>query len=148
MNYKNTKQFLNGKKIRIMTNSKVANINVKLKTLFFKWLELLKPWHSLNNQQQQVLALLLYYHYLYKKDTTNNKILWKIVFDYDTRLKIVEDKVFEKGMTTNTLNNIFTILRKKGVIVDNQVASVYIPELEINSKNFKVLFNFNIVDNE
>jgi hypothetical protein len=109
-----------------MTNNKVANINVKLKTLFFKWLELLKPWHSLNNQQQQVLALL---------------------FDYDTRLKIVEDEVFEKGMTTNTLNNIFTILRKKGVIIDNQVASVYIPELEINSKNFKVLFNFNIVDN-
>jgi hypothetical protein len=131
-----------------MDNTKIANINVKLKTLFFKWLDILRPWHNLNNQQQQVLALLLYYHYLYKKDTTNNKILWKIVFDYDTRLKIIEDEVFKKGLTVNSLNNILTVLRKKGVIVDNQITNVYIPELDIKSKNFKIVFNFNIVDND
>lgn len=131
-----------------MNNTKTANLNVKLKTLFFKWLDILKPWHNLNNQQQQVLALLLYYHYLYKKDTTNNKILWKIVFDYDTRLKIIEDDVFKKGLTSNSLNNILTALRKKNVIIDNQISNVYIPDLDIKSKNFKVVFNFNIVDNE
>jgi hypothetical protein len=131
-----------------MSNIKTANINVKLKTLFFKWLDILKPWHNLNNQQQQVLALLLYYHYLYKKDTTNNKILWKIVFDYDTRLKIIEDEVFKKGLTVSSLNNILTVLRKKNVIINNQISNVYIPELDIKSKNFKMVFNFNIVDNE
>lgn len=131
-----------------MSNTKTANINTKLKVLFFRWLDILKPWHNLNNQQQQVLALLLYYHYLYKKETTNNKILWKIVFDYDTRLKIIEDECWKKGMTTNTLNNILTVLRRKGAIVDNQISSVYIPELEVGSKNFKMIFNFNIVDNE
>lgn len=131
-----------------MNNERVANINIKLKSLFFKWLELLKPWHNLNNQQQQVLALLLYYHYLYKKDTTNNKILWKLVFDYDTKLKIMEDDIWKKGMTVNTLNNIFTILRRKNVIIDNQVSEVYIPNLEIKNKSFKIVFNFNIIDNE
>lgn len=131
-----------------MNNTKTANINTKLKVLFFRWLDILKPWHNLNNQQQQVLALLLYYHYLYKKEITNNKILWKIVFDYDTRLKIIEDECWKKGMSNNTLNNILTVLRKKGAIVDNQISSVYLPELEVGSKNFKMIFNFNIVDNE
>lgn len=131
-----------------MNNTKVANINIKLKLLFFRWLDILKPWHNLNNQQQQVLALLLYYHYLYKKDITNDKILWKIVFDYDTRQKIIEDDCWKKGMTINTLNNILTMLRNKKAIVDNKISNVYIPELDINSKNFKMIFNFNIVDNE
>lgn len=131
-----------------MNNSKTANINIKLKLLFFRWLDILKPWHNLNNQQQQVLALLLYYHYLYKKDITNDKILWKIVFDYDTRQKIIEDDCWKKGMTINTLNNIFTMLRNKKAIIDNKISNVYIPELDINSKNFKMIFNFNIVDNE
>jgi len=131
-----------------MNNTKVANINIKLKLLFFRWLDILKPWHNLNNQQQQVLALLLYYHYLYKKDITNDKILWKIVFDYDTRQKIIEDDCWKKGMTINTLNNIFTMLRNKKAIIDNKISNVYIPELDINSKNFKMIFNFNIVDNE
>jgi len=131
-----------------MNNSKTANINIKLKLLFFRWLDILKPWHNLNNQQQQVLALLLYYHYLYKKDITNDKILWKIVFDYDTRQKIIEDECWKKGMTINTLNNILTMLRNKKAIVDNKISNVYIPELDISSKNFKMIFNFNIVDNE
>ena len=131
-----------------MNNIKSANINIKLKLLFFRWLDILKPWHNLNNQQQQVLALLLYYHYLYKKDITNDKILWKIVFDYDTRQKIIEDDCWKKGMTINTLNNIFTMLRNKKAIIDNKISNVYIPELDINSKNFKMIFNFNIVDNE
>lgn len=131
-----------------MNNIKTANINIKLKLLFFRWLDILKPWHNLNNQQQQVLALLLYYHYLYKKDITNDKILWKIVFDYDTRQKIIEDECWKKGMTINTLNNILTMLRNKKAIVDNKISNVYIPELDIASKNFKITFNFNIVDNE
>lgn len=131
-----------------MNNIKIANLNVKLKDLFFKWLDITKAFHKLNNQQQQVLALLLYYHYIYKKDITNNKILWKIVFDYDTKIKIMEDPVFKKGLTTNALNNIFTVLRKNKIIIDGEISKIFVPELTSNSKNFKVIFNFNIVDNE
>lgn len=131
-----------------MSNIKTANININIKSLFFKWLEIIKPWHNLNNQQQQVLSLLLYYHYLYKKDITNNKILWKIVFDYDTRLKIIEDPCWKKGMNIGTLNNILTVLRNKKAILNNEISKVYIPELDLNSKTFKIVFNFNIIDNE
>lgn len=131
-----------------MNNIKTANLNVKLKELFFKWLDITKAFHKLNNQQQQVLALLLYYHYTYKKDITNNKILWKIVFDYDTKIKIMEDPVFKKGLTVGALNNIFTVLRKNNIISDGEISKIFIPELEIKSKQFKVIFNFNIIDND
>jgi len=131
-----------------MNNIKIANLNVKLKELFFKWLDITKAFHKLNNQQQQVLALLLYYHYIYKKDITNNKILWKIVFDYDTKIKIMEDPVFKKGLTVGALNNIFTVLRKNNIISDGEISKIFIPELEIKSKQFKVIFNFNIIDND
>lgn len=131
-----------------MNNSKIANMNVKLKDLFFRWMEITKPFHKLNNQQQQVLALFLYYHYQYRKDITNNKILWRVLFDYDTKLKIKEDEIFENGLSDSALQTILTNLRKKNVIVDGEIAKVYIPELDLKSKNFKIIFNFNIVDNE
>jgi len=44
-----------------VNNVKQANINIKLKNLFFKWLEITKPLHKLTQQEQDVLALLLYY---------------------------------------------------------------------------------------
>jgi len=131
-----------------MNNKREATINVKLKTLFFKWLELLKPWHKLNNQQQKVLALLLYYHFKYKKEITNNKILWKIVFDYETRLKLIDDPIFEGKLNMQALNNILTILRKQNIVINNQISSIFIPELELNSKNFDLIFHFKITDNE
>jgi len=127
-----------------MSNSKTATLNVTLKNLFNKWLDITKAFHKLNNQQQQVLALLLYYHYQFRKETTNKKILWTIVFDYDTKMKIKE----ELEMNDNSFQNILTTLRKKKIIVDGEISSLYIPELDLDAKNFKVIFNFNIVDNE
>lgn len=127
-----------------MKNVKQANINVKLKDLFFKWLEITKPLHKLTNQQQEVLALFLYYHYKIKHETTNEKILWKIVFDYDTKMKIKEDL----NIKDNVLQNIMTHLRKRKIIIDNKISPIYIPSLELNSTNFKIIYNFNIVNND
>lgn len=131
-----------------MKNVKEATLNIKLKDLFFKWLDVTKSFHKLNNQQQQVLALLLYYHYQYKKEITNPKILWNVLFDYDTKLKIREDPVFKNEMSSNTLHNILSMLRKKNIIVDKQISAFFIPELSNDCKNFKIIFNFNITDNE
>lgn len=127
-----------------MNNTKIANLNVTIKELFFKWLDITKSFHKLNNQEQQVLALLLYHHYILRKDITNVKILWKIVFDYDTKLKIKE----EINMNDAILQNILSKLRKKNIIKDNQINPYFIPDLDLNSNNFKVIFNFNIKDNE
>ena len=44
-------------------NIKQANININLKDLFLKWLEITSVFHKLTTQQKQVLGLFLYYHY-------------------------------------------------------------------------------------
>jgi hypothetical protein len=110
--------------------------------MFRQWLEITKPFHKLAKQQQDVLALLLYYHYMFKKDITTEKVLWKMVFDYDTKAKIKE----ELGIKDAVLHNNLTILRKKNIIINNQIVSTYIPKLTDNAKNFKVIFNFNLVN--
>lgn len=130
-------------------NQKIANINVRLKDLFMKWLDVTRSFHKLNHKEQLVLSLFLYYHHIYKKEITNNKILWKIVFDYETKAKIKEDSIFgDKGLGDAYLQNVMSSLRKKKIIVKGEISPLFIPDLQFNSRNFKVIFNFNIVDNE
>lgn len=121
-------------------NEKQANINVSVKNFFFKWMELTKPFHKLRPKEIQIVALILYHYYRLKQDVTNDKILWKLVFDYDTKVLIAE----EAGISMSGLENMYSSLRKKNVIVDNKITKHYVPELHKKSKNFKIIFNFNI----
>ena len=125
-----------------MNNQKQANINVTIKDFFFKWVNLTKPFHKLAKQKQDVLSLLLYYHYMYRKEITNKKILWKMIFDYDTKKLIKE----ELNLKDQGLQNVLSILRKEGVIKDNKIINLFIPKIDSDSNNFKIIFNFTIVD--
>ena len=125
-----------------MENVKSANLNVKIKNFFFRYIEFLKPFHKLQKQHYTVVALLLYYHYQFSKEITNNKILWKTVFDYDTKILITD----ELGITTQGLENIYTSLRKNKVIIDNEISSVYIPQINKKNKTFTININFKIID--
>lgn len=127
-----------------MNNVKSANLNVKVKNFFFRYIEFLQPFHKLQKQQYTVVALLLYYHYKFSKEITNNKILWKTVFDYDTKILITE----ELGITTQGLENIYTKLRKSKVIIDNEINPVYIPQMDKNNKTFTININFKIIDEQ
>jgi len=124
-----------------MKNVKALSVNIKLKTLFKTWLQITRVFHGLTKQQLDVLALLLYYHYTLSQEITNNKILWKIVFDYETKSKIKE----ELGIADAGLQNVLTQLRKKNIVNDNQIVSTYIPNIEKGSSSFKIIFNFNII---
>lgn len=124
-----------------MNNIKVASINITLKDLFRKWLEITRLFHKLTDQEISILALILYYYHTYKKDITNDKILWKIVFDYDTKHLIKE----ELNIKDQGIQNVLSSLRKKGIIRNNKVLATYIPELEEGSHEFKIVFNFNII---
>jgi len=127
-----------------MENIKVANLNVKIKNFFFRYVEFTRPFHKLTNQQQKVLALLLYYHYKLKKEITNNKILWKEVFDYDTKRLIAD----ELEIGDQALHNLLSQLRVRNVIIDKQISPVYIPELSKTAKQFSLTFNFSLLYEE
>lgn len=122
-------------------NETIVNINVQIKMFFNRWIQFTEPFHKLTNQQQLVVSALLYQHYKIGKEVTNNKILWRSVFDYDTKLLIAE----ELNIKLSSLENIFTRLRVLKVIVDNRLHPSYIPKIDKNFKNFKLIFNFNIV---
>lgn len=127
-----------------MKNGKIANINTTIKNLFFKWLDITKPFHRLTNQQQNVLALILYYNYIYVKDVPKDELRWKLVFNYDTRMLIKE----ELDLKDSIFQNILTKLRKKNIIKLNKVVSTYIPNITQDSNIFKVIFNFKIIKDE
>lgn len=125
-----------------MKNIKIANINVSVKGLFIKWVELTRPFHKLTNQQQKVLALFLFHHYSLKKEITNDKILFKILFDYEVKQKIKD----ELSIKDSVFQNIMYFFRKKGIIIDGRISNNYIPVLNKDATNFKLIFNFNIVN--
>lgn len=124
-----------------MNNTKSTTLNVKIKTFFFRYIEFLKPFHKLSPQQCNVLALLLCYHYKFSKEITNNKVLWKEVFDYDTKQLIIE----ELGISVAQIENILTQLRKKNVVIDKKISELYIPNIKNDSKTFSITYNFNII---
>lgn len=125
-----------------MDNVKNATINVKIKNFFLRYIEFLKPFHKLQKQHYTVVALLLYYHYQFSKEITNNKILWKTVFDYDTKILITD----ELGITVQALENLYSQLRKANVIINNEISSVYIPQMNKKNKTFTININFKIID--
>ena len=122
-----------------MDNVKNATINVKIKNFFFRYIEFLKPFHKLQKQHYTVVALLLYYHYQFSKEITNNKILWKTVFDYDTKIKIVE----KLNISLAVLDNNISALRKKNIIIGKKLTN----NLKFNIGS-PVLFNFEIYNND
>lgn len=125
-----------------MSNKKATNINVRPKTFFKYFLEFTEPFHKLTGQQQTVVALLLFYRYELSKVITNDKILWQQTFDYDIRMKICD----EMEIKPVSLENLLSKIRNKGVIVDNQIIERFVPELNDNTKQFQLIYNFNIIN--
>lgn len=123
-----------------MRNTKIATLNVTIKDFFRQWLLVTRHFHKMTEGEIDLAALLLFYHYEFQKDITNDSVVWKVVFDYDTKLKIRE----ELDITDNILQNRLSQLRRKKVIVDNKVSSYFIPSVEEGAENFKVIFNYNI----
>lgn len=118
---------------------KQANIKTSKKLFFKHWLNFTKPFHKLTNKEIEVVSLLLYYHSKYREETNNNKILWKMIFDYDTKMLIKKEL---DNMKDQILQNLLSSLRKKKVIVNNKINPVYIPDLDKDSNNFKIIYNF------
>lgn len=125
-----------------MKNARVATFNVSIKGLFTQWLRLTYPMHKLSSKEQSVLSLLLYHNYDIGREIKKKNLVWKLVFDYDTKLKIKE----ELGIKDYALQNVLTSLRKKGAIQKNQVNPTYIPMITDDVKNFKIIFNINVND--
>ncbi|AGO48987.1 hypothetical protein N356_gp095 [Cellulophaga phage phi14:2] len=123
-----------------MKNETVANINTNFNGLIRKWVSFTHPFHKLAPQEQETLTALLIFYFKFKKTIKDEDVVWKMVFDYDTRAKM--------GVMINskdyTLQNNLTKLRKKKVLKDNKVVPNFIPNIEPDCKNFKLIYNFTV----
>lgn len=124
----------------------MKNINVQsLKTdeaKFFKlWLMILQPFLNLRNQEVAVLAKLLYYRHSISKEVKNKAIIDDLLFNTTTRKKIAAELKIKEYSFNNTL----TALRKKKLIVNNSINSKVIPKVEEDFKNFKLVYNIEVI---
>ena len=118
-----------------------------LETFFEDYLRLKRPYinavlstihkkeRHLNDNPLRVLAQLLYYNYVYRD--IEESMRWKIVFDYDTKIKICD----RLKMPNTHLNSYLSQLRRIGIVKKKSVDKfwVFYPE-----KNIKLMFDISV----
>ena len=125
-----------------MGNTKQALIKTNQKNFFKHWMNFTRPLHGLNKTESSTIALLLYNYFELKKDISNDDLAWKLVFDYDTKLKIKEELNFK---TSQSLDNLLFALRKKNIIINNKINKSYIPIIDLDQSNtFSIVYKFEI----
>ena len=114
------------------------NVETTKKKYFRQVLELLKPvppFNILRAQQLDILAQFLYYNHKYRH--IEKVIRFKILFDYETKVKIRE----EVGISESVFNNILTSLRKANVLTSRGLVTDFgiNPDKEENGIHFKFI---------
>ena len=118
---------------------KEIRIPVKERDFFRMYLAIRQPFDKLRERDTDIFAELLYYEYKYSS-ISDEKVKWKMVFDYSTKLEIAS----KLGISTDIIRNSLTYLRKKGKIGKGNI----IPKkflLRPNDKN-SLKFEF-VIDN-
>jgi len=115
---------------------KELKIDTNTKKFFRQYVEILQPFIKLRANEADVLAGLLYHSYL-RKDIGNLIDRFKLVFDYDTRLKIQE----ELNMSTPVFRNCLSRLRKKKIIGEHNVIPPYYL-VNPTEENFSIKYTF------
>tara|TARA_R110000751_G_C13785448_1_gene481497 strand:+ start:86 stop:469 length:384 start_codon:yes stop_codon:yes gene_type:complete len=117
----------------------VIPIDVKIDNFYRYYVELINPIIKLRKRELDVLAKLMYYNNEYKD--LKEDIRFKIVFDYDTKIKIAK----ELDISLDVLNNNFSELRNKKIINDNRLSKGF--QIYHNTKEHKLTFKFDFKSN-
>jgi len=116
-----------------------VNITTDKRKFFRQYLNILKPVLKphLINGELNVLGELLYYNNKYKDIAQKERM--KLIFDYDTKVDIVDNLSISPG----TLSNIITSLRRKKYLTDKSISKSIIIHPD---KEFAFKYIFNIKD--
>lgn len=113
---------------------RVINIPTKEHNFYRTYLEFLNPILGLTDKERMVLAELLYWNNQYKG--LEESIRNKLVFDYDTKMKIV-DKL---AITHQILLNNITALRKKGWVEGNKLSTKLLSIVDDENRLLSIKF--------
>jgi len=128
-------------------NSKQESIPVKTteERFFIEYLIIKKPFLEIilskvnktkvviHPKPLRVFALLLYYNYLYRE--YDDEIKWKMVFDYDTKVRIMETLDISEGQLNTYLSTLRNIKLLNGKSISKPF--IFYPE-----SGFELTFRF------
>lgn len=119
----------------------VARIPTSLDGRFFKyWFEFLHPFHKLTDREMDVIASFVKHRYELSKVIKDNDILDKVTMSEDTKRKVRE----ECSMTLPHFQVIMGKLRKSKVIIDGRINPKFIPNIDEESGNFRLMLLFDL----
>lgn len=122
----------------------VIRIPTSLKGNFFKyWFLFLEPFHHLTAREIDVISCFVKHRYELSKVIKDDQILDKVVMSEDIKQKVRE----ECNITIPHFQVVMGKLRKNKVIIEGKINPKFIPRLEEEGTNFKLmlLFDFNEV---
>jgi hypothetical protein len=126
-----------------MQNINVKTLSVNNKKFFIYWLQFLKPYHKLRNKEIEMLSLFLVKRHELSQKIKDDELIDKLLFDKNIKAEIRKEMEYT---TYQVFNNMMTSLRNKGAIINNKINKGLIPNYNNETKNFKLIFNFNITD--
>lgn len=119
---------------------KTIPINTNTRRFFRQYVEILQPLFNIRAREADVLAALLYESYL-RKDINDIKDRFKLILDYDTKIRMQE----ELKMSTAVFRNCMVRLRKKGIIGKFDIVKPGFLINPIEGENVDIKFTFKFV---
>ncbi len=125
----------------IQKNSNVARIKAfRGGDFFYKWLDFIKPLHALTNLEMKVLSLILAKRQELIMVVKDDRIINNLLRSSGVRKEIRD----ELGMTATQFNILYGKLKKVGVINEYGLVGKYIPNVESDSSEYRLILNFEI----
>ena len=123
--------------------SKKLEINTNSRKFYRQYVALLNPMFTLRSKVLDVLAELLYFNNKLKDIPAEHR--WKIIMDHDTKNEIKNNL----GISAGSLDNTLSELRKKGILIDNQISENHLVLGQVfPNGGFDLRYVFKITNNE
>ena len=121
-------------------NTNIVRIAPDKAKFFRYWFEFLQPFHKLPPREMDVIATFLRERSDLSAVIRDEDLLDKVVFSEEIKRKVRE----ECGIKAQHFQVIMSKLKKSGIIVNNKINKKFIPNIEEDAKEFRLIFHFDM----
>ena len=121
-----------------------TSLSDKRRNFFRLWLELMKPMHKLTSKEIEVLAAFLQKRLELSKSIIDSNILDQTLLGTEIRKQIRE----ELGLSATHFHVIVTKLKKAGLVRDGRINKRFIPNIDVDTDSYKLIFLFELNKND
>lgn len=121
-------------------NTNIVRVTVNKSKFFRYWFEMLAPFHKLPARDMDIIAEFVKQRHELSKVIRDDDILDKVVMSDEVKKKVRE----VCGIKTQHFQVVMSRLRKVGLIQNNRINKKYIPNIEEDGKEFRLIFHFDM----